>query len=120
MKKRSLIIIAAAITIALAAFAAYAITNQASTTTKACASNCANFTDANKDGVCDVAAKCHKDGKCDPSKCPPGKCDPAKCGTKCDPSKCPGHQGAQTKCDPSKCTGHQGAMGSGGSCPGHK
>ena len=139
MKKRTSIIIAAAITIALAAFAAFALDNPTAPAGSTCAATCANFTDANKDGICDVAATCMKDGKCDPSKCPPGKCDMSKCmGTqgaqmKCDMSKCSGMKSANTYndpamtvrgCDMSKCAGGQSAKCSPqqakSCCPGHK
>ena len=93
MKKRTLILIVAAVVVVMAAVAAYAYTNQASAANKACAANCANFTDANKDGVCDAAAKCHKDGKCDPAKCGQMKCDPSKCSNNQGAKSCPGHSG---------------------------
>jgi hypothetical protein len=100
VKKRSLIIIAAAALVVLAALAAYAYTNQAGAANKNCAANCSNFTDANRDGVCDMAAKCHKDGKCDPAKCDRTKCDPAKCHPNQGTAGCPGRAG--------------------GGCPGHR
>lgn len=103
MKKRIAAYVAIVALIVVAIFTAAAYSNQG-TEKSASTATCTKFVDANKDGVCDMAAQCHANGgKCagDCKNCPhikDGKCDPAKCAGHCGSAQQQTQGGCKSQC----------------------